>query len=79
VGSRRQLASLRRHLVDRRVDGISIHERLLDRATAADVLTMAELVMTWPVNTLERARELLSWGVRGLITDAPRTIQAVAT
>jgi glycerophosphoryl diester phosphodiesterase len=79
VGSRRQLASLRRHLVDRRVDGISIHERLLDRATAADVLTMAELVMTWPVNTLERARELLSWGVRGLITDAPGTIQAVAT
>jgi glycerophosphoryl diester phosphodiesterase len=79
VGSRRQLEALRRRLADSRAHGISIHERLLDRTTAADVVAMAELVMTWPVNTLERARELLSWGVRGLITDAPGTIQAVAT
>ena len=79
VGSRRQLTALRRRLADGRVEGISIHERLLDRATAADVLKMTELVMTWPVNTLERASELLSWGVRGLITDAPSAIQTVAT
>jgi hypothetical protein len=78
VGSRRQLAALRRRFADELVHGISIHERLLDRATAADVLKRAELVMTWPVNTLERARELLSWGVRGLITDAPGAIQAVS-
>lgn len=78
VGSRRQLAALRRRFRDDRVDGISIHERLLDRETAADVLRRAELVLTWPVNTLERARELVSWGVRGLITDAPGALRAVA-
>jgi hypothetical protein len=79
VGSPRQLAALRRRFADERLAGISIHERLLDRATAVDVMSMAELVMTWPVNTLERARELLSWGVRGLISDAPNAIQSVST
>jgi glycerophosphoryl diester phosphodiesterase len=78
VGSRRQLAALHRRFMGQVVDGISIHERLLDRTTAAEVLKRAELVMTWPVNTLERARELLSWGVRGLITDSPGAIQAVS-
>lgn len=79
VGSRRQLAALRRRFAGERVDGISIHERLLDRKTAADVVSRAELVMTWPVNTLERARELLAWGVRGLITDSPGVVGAIAS
>ena len=69
VGSARQL----RRLLARfdRVDGVSIHERLLDAATVAELRTRATLLMTWPVNTRERAGELLALGVDGLISDDP--------
>jgi glycerophosphoryl diester phosphodiesterase len=75
VGSRRQLSALRRLVRRERLAGISIHERLLDARTAAELTERADLVLTWPVNTLERARELVSWGVRGLITDDPEALE----
>jgi glycerophosphoryl diester phosphodiesterase len=69
VGSRRQLRALRRLSAARPLHGVSIHERLLDRATVRDLRARADLVMTWPVTTLERARELAAWGVDGLISE----------
>jgi glycerophosphoryl diester phosphodiesterase len=35
------------------------------------------MVMTWPVNSAERARTLLGWGVHGLITDDAPAIEAI--
>ena len=29
----------------------------------------ADVVMTWPVKTIDRARELAAWGVDGLISE----------
>ncbi len=74
VGSRRQLGRLlaRRH--DDRLDGVSIHERLLDERVVAELRAVADTVMTWPVNSPERARELLAIGVHGLISDSVDTI-----
>ena len=69
VGTRGQLAALRRRFAGRRLEGVSIHRRLLDPATVADLRRRAELVMTWPVETPEQARELASWGVDGMITE----------
>jgi glycerophosphoryl diester phosphodiesterase len=69
VGSRRELRRLLRRFGDRRLDGVSVHERLLDAPTAAELRRVAGLVMSWPVNSVQRARELTSLGVEGLITD----------
>jgi glycerophosphoryl diester phosphodiesterase len=69
IGSRRQLRALRRRFRDRRLEGISIHRRLLDAATVADLRQRAAMVLTWPVASVEEARRLASWGVDGAITD----------
>jgi hypothetical protein len=73
VGNGRQL----RRLLQRggaRVEGVSIHERLLDTETATQLRQVAGMIMTWPVNHPERARELLRLGIDGLITDDAVTI-----
>jgi len=69
VGNARQLRALLRRNYGRRLQGISIHERLLDAATVAELRRVADLVMTWPANAVGRARELVAMGVDGLITD----------
>jgi glycerophosphoryl diester phosphodiesterase len=69
VGSRRQLRALRRRFEGRRLDGISIHRRLLDADTVADLRARAGLVMSWPVSTHEEAQRLAGWGVDGVITE----------
>jgi glycerophosphoryl diester phosphodiesterase len=71
VGSARQLARLRQRLGGRRLDGISIHERLLDSRSVGELRELADVIMTWPVNTPERALELTACGVDGLISDRP--------
>jgi hypothetical protein len=69
VGSDRQLRRLRRRFAGKRLDGISIHEQLLDRDSVVSLRAIADVIMTWPVNRPERARELLRLGIDGLITD----------
>ena len=71
AGSARQLRALLRLGRARRLQGISVHERLLTPATVADMRDVADLVMTWPANVVVRARELVAMGVDGLITDRP--------
>lgn len=69
VGSRRQLRALRRRFAGRRLDGISIHRRLLDADTVADLRARTAMIMSWPVGTLEEAQRLAGWGVDGVITE----------
>jgi len=69
VGSRRQLRALRRRFAGRRLAGVSIHRDLLDPATVADLRRRAELVITWPVSTVDEANRLGEWGVDGVITE----------
>jgi glycerophosphoryl diester phosphodiesterase len=76
VGARRQLERLRRRLDGRRLDGVSIHRKLLDARAVEELRRRADVVMTWPVRTREDVRELVGWGVQGLITDAPELVAA---
>jgi hypothetical protein len=76
VGTRRQLEALRRRFADRRLEGISIHRRLLDAETVRDLRARAAVVMSWPVHTVDQARLLLGWGVQGLISEQPDEIAA---
>jgi glycerophosphoryl diester phosphodiesterase len=78
VGSERQLARLRRRFSGPGLEGVSIHERLVDADTARDLRAMTGTILAWPVNTTARARELAALGVTGLITDRPGDIQAAA-
>jgi glycerophosphoryl diester phosphodiesterase len=68
IGSDRQLARLRGRFAARRLDGISIHRKLLDAATVRELRERAALVMSWPVVTADEAELLAGWGVQGLIT-----------
>jgi glycerophosphoryl diester phosphodiesterase len=74
VGNARQLREVLRRYANRRLDGISIHERLADKETVAALGEIADVIMAWPVNEPERARALLRLGVAGLITDRAAAI-----
>lgn len=77
VGSSRQLRRLRRSHRGARLDGVTIHERLLDSRTVRELRELADVILTWPINTVERAQELLGLGVDGLISDRPGLLQPV--
>ena len=78
VGTASQLRAFRRRFAQGRADGISVHAKLLDAATVQELRTLADTIMTWPVNTAERARQLAAWGVDGLISDAPAALGVLA-
>jgi hypothetical protein len=69
VGSARQRRSLLRRSWGSCLQGVSIHERLLDARTVVELRAVADVAMTWPANALTRARELVAVRVDGLITD----------
>lgn len=78
IRSARQLRSLVRQSAGRPLDGVSIHERLLDLDAVADLRRFAGVVMTWPVNDAARATELIRLGIDGLISDRPEAIAHLA-
>ena len=41
-----------------------------------DLRGRADVVMTWPVRTPEDVREVVGWGVQGLITASPGLVAA---
>ena len=78
VGAPRQLDGLRGRFGGRRLDGVSIHRKLLDARTVQDLRRRAEVLMTWPVQTREEVRRLVDWGMQGLITESPQLVAAGA-
>ena len=74
VGSRRQLRTLLRTADGLTLDGVSVHERLLDERVVEALRGCGAIVMSWPVNSLERARELARLGIHGLISDDPAAL-----
>jgi glycerophosphoryl diester phosphodiesterase len=71
VGSARQLRALHRRFAGVRLQGVSVHRSLLDADAVRHLRSRADIVMSWPVNTIEHANALAGWGVHGLISDAP--------
>jgi glycerophosphoryl diester phosphodiesterase len=78
VGTARQLRALLRQAAGTPIEGVSIHERLLDLAAVTELRRVANVVMTWPVNDLARAADLVGLGVDGLISDRPGAISGLA-
>jgi glycerophosphoryl diester phosphodiesterase len=78
AGSPRQVRALLRRLDVLDLDGVSVHERLLDEQVVAALRRRVSVVLSWPVNTLERARELATIGVDGMISDDPAALEGAA-
>lgn len=53
---------------DTRPRGVSCRHSLLTRRTVEDLHARGLLVVAWTVDDMDRARELVSWGVDGLTT-----------
>ncbi|HLE99270.1 MAG TPA: glycerophosphodiester phosphodiesterase [Gaiellaceae bacterium] len=79
IGSARELRAFLRRFAGKRLDGVSLHERLVNEDTVADIRRVADLVLTWPVNAPEHARMLLALGVDGLISDRADRIVPIAS
>ncbi len=78
VGSARQLQRLLGRIGEGQLEGISVHQRLLNAQSVAALRAVADLIMTWPVNHPDRAEELLRLGVDGLITDDANRLTTAA-
>lgn len=74
IGSVRQLRRFLRRFAGKRLEGVSVHRRLLDRKVVGELAARAEIILSWPVNTLELAETLVDWGVQGLISDVPEVV-----
>lgn len=77
VGSPRGLRALRGRYGTGELEGVSIHRRLLDAGTVADLRRRAGWVWTWPIDDPADAARLERWGVTGLISDAPARLAAL--
>ena len=78
VNTQRRLDALQSLLDSDALDsGVAIHRSLLSRDLAARLAARPIPVLVWPVNDLETARELISWGVTGLISDSPELLRAL--
>jgi hypothetical protein len=70
VGNKRALRAILARFQGERLDGVSIHRRLLDRVVAAELRARADLLLSWPVESLVEGRRLAGLGVHGLISQA---------
>jgi hypothetical protein len=59
--------------------GASVHVSLLDPDVVSELNDAVEVVMTWPVNDLDRLDQVLALGVGGVISDEPAVLRAVVT
>jgi glycerophosphoryl diester phosphodiesterase len=76
VGSERQLSRIRRLVAAENVNAISINQRLLTPAVAAELVSHVSRVWAWTVNSVPEMQRLRAWGISGLITDNPAVLKA---
>lgn len=69
VGNRFELLLLERHPSRVQVEGVVLHQRLLDAARVRRLARRSRLVFSWGAESIERAHQLLDDGVSGLILD----------
>lgn len=57
-------------------DHLAVDVQMLTKAYVDQLKENGHKIWVWTVNDLEKARELIEWGVDGLITDDPRKMKA---
>ncbi len=56
---------------------LAVNHSLLHRDVVARIKHAGSRMVAWTVNSLERARELISWGVDGVVSDEIDVLEAV--
>ncbi len=79
IGNGRQLAAVLPRLTEHDHPAVSVHERLLTPAAVAAVKERGARIITWPINTVARVKELTALGVDGLISDDLALLHWVVT
>lgn len=74
AGSARGVRALLRRYRPGALEGVAVHRRLLTPGLAAALRERADWLWSWPVDDAETAALLRSWGVTGLISDAPERL-----
>ena len=77
IGNRFQLSHALKRLPDEPWDAISVQAALLNRQVVQALKDYVEVVMTWPVNTIERYEAVTAWGVDGVTSDSLDVIAAI--
>jgi hypothetical protein len=77
VGSTEMLQQMRRDLEAWTGAGIGLNVDLLSDEVISELGAATPLIVTWTVNDLERARDLVGRGVSGIITDRLEVIRAM--
>ncbi|MDI6908251.1 glycerophosphodiester phosphodiesterase [Nocardioides sp.] len=57
--------------------GVSLHRSLLDAALVGRLRRTVEVVMTWPIDDLDRLDRVVGFGANGLITNEPEILREV--
>lgn len=58
-------------------DYLAVNHRLLDAGRVTQLKDVGCRMVAWTVNTLERARELIAWGVDGVVSDHVAILEAL--
>ena len=69
IGSQEHLARIRARIDANPGTGIGIHNELLSPARVEELRGLSDTLLTWTINTVARYRELVDWGVTGIISD----------
>jgi glycerophosphoryl diester phosphodiesterase len=69
VRSRSELKRLPRRLAGHRSWGVAVHRDLLPRMDVPSLLRTVDVLLTWPVNTVDALEEVARYGVTGVISD----------
>lgn len=69
AGNRLELWLVRRVPSRLAIEGVVLHERLVDAALAAELRARGWRIVCWAVTDRRRADELAGWGVEGFIVD----------
>ena len=69
VRSRAELARLPKRLSAHRSWGVAVHRELLPRMDVPALLRSVDVLMTWPINSVDALEDVVRYGVNAIISD----------
>jgi hypothetical protein len=77
AGDQRELHEVRNRLDSHDHYGVAVDHRLLTPARVSELRKSAPVLFAWTVNDESRMRQLVEWGVNGIISDRHHVLRAV--
>jgi glycerophosphoryl diester phosphodiesterase len=77
VGDERMLRSIQERLTWHEHQAVGLDHRLLTAPRVADLRDLVPWLFAWTVNTESRMRQLVEWGVNGIISDRFEVLDAL--